>query len=412
MKTKNIFFVLIYLLSGSIKPGTGHCFAQELIQDQDFQQGFFVRDTIPPYSYFGPIRGDNSLAAPVWNTAEWASKSSLRSIPKDTVASGFFKWADNYKDFRFGPVGAEEYQLYFGVNSQNEYNNVYRLPSQAWPHLFVEQRLVPPYDFPGQGPGCPPLADLDSLVFKIDAKLLYNQTIMTAGYDPNYHAAQFLVYFYVQNTNASSSGYGKYVWLGVPLYDDRYLTLPGQVSYDIATATLINSIPSADFASGSLHTGNWVHAELDLLPYALAALDTAWANGFLNQSTDIADYKISGIVIGWELPGMNICTVGIKGVSLFAYSAPVGIKQEEINNEQSFDVYPNPSNGIFRVCRQGKDQEIYDLEIRNVLGEKIYSSVVKERPQEVNLAEAGSGIYFVSMSSDAGSVMQKLIIKR
>lgn len=411
MKTKNIFFVLVSITIWNLKSGSSNFFAQELIQDRDFQQGFFIRDTIAPYSYLGPIIGDSSLAPPVWNTAEWASKSSLRSIPRTTVGTGFYKWADNNKDFRFGPVGAEPYQLYFGVNSQNEYSNIYRLPAQAWPHLFVEQRLCAPYDFPGQGPGCPPLSDLDSLVFKIDAKLLYNQTIMTSGYDPNYHAAQFLVYFYVQNTNVASSGYGKYVWLGVPLYDDRYLTLPGQVSYDIATATLINSIPSADFASGSLHTGNWVHAQLDLLPYALAALDTAWANGFLNQSTDIADYKISGIVIGWELPGMNICTVGIKGVSLFAYSTPNGIDQEENGIEYFLNVSPNPSNGMFKIQASNHNAAANgQMEIYNVFGEKIHSAALSQ--SSIDLSGKPDGIYFINIKTDAQSFVGKLIIKK
>ena len=170
-------------------------YAQELVQDRDFQQGFYVRDRSSGV-YQGPIRCDTTVPAPVWSVAEWASQSSVLNITPLTLSDGMCKWADNNKDFRFGPIGAEPYQLYFGINSQNEYNNIYRQQGDPWPHLLIEQRLSAPFDFPGQGPGCPPLSVLDSLVFKIDAQLLYNLTIKNAGYDSTLHAAQFLIFFY------------------------------------------------------------------------------------------------------------------------------------------------------------------------------------------------------------------------
>jgi len=416
MKTKNIFYTAICIL-------TLNCSAQELIQDRDFQQGFYVRDTVYPYSYFGPLIGDSSLPPPVWNTAEWGSKSSLRSISRTTLASGFYQWADANKDFRFGPVGAEEYELYFGVNSQSEYDSIYRTPDQFWPHLLIEQRFSPPYDFPGQGPGCPSFSNLDSLIFQIDAKLLYNLTIMNAGYDPTYHAAQFLIYFTVQNSNPSSSGYGKYVWLGMQLYDDRFAIPPSGVSYDIGTETLINEIPYLDFASVSTHNGAWVHAQIDLLPYALAALDTAWTNGFLNESTDLADYKIGGMNMGWELPGMNISTVGVKGISLVAYQMTTGIGEEKNENDFSVNIYPNPSSGKIEV--RSEKLEVKSVEIYNVLGEKIASSNSSSvgrggfnslpsggQGWALDLSSQPSGIYFLNIKTDRQSIIQKLLIHK
>lgn len=413
-------FLFIVVLTANCELPTAGCLSQELIRDRDFQQGFYVRDRFSG-TYAGPITCDSTLAAPVWNTAEWGSKSSVLNMSSVITGSGMCKWADNYKDFRFGPVGAEEYVLYFGVNSQNEYNNIYRVNGQPWPHLLIEQRFSPPYEFPGQGPGCPPLSLADSLVFQIDSKLLYNQTIMNAGYDPTLHAAEFLVYFTVQNLNPSSSGYGKYVWLGMQLYDDRFPIPYAGVSYDTATATLINQIPYLDFSSTTTHNGTWVHATVDILPYAIAALDTAWANGFLNESTNLADYKIGGMNMGWELPGMNICTVGVKGISLFAYTATTGINEDENGNGSVLNIFPNPSGGIFTIQIPGGSPPMdglasassssqYTIEVLNVLGEEIYST--RSTRSTINLANKPNGIYIIKVRTEKQTLTNKLIIQR
>ncbi len=379
--------------------------AQELIQDRDFQQGFYVRDRTNGAVLPAPIRCDNTVATPVWNMAEWNSQSTVSAIPPATLGDGMCQWADNNKDFRFGPIGAEPYQLYFGVNSQSEYNNIYRLPGQPWPHLLVEQILSAPFDFAGQGPGCPALSLTDSLVFQIDAQLLYNLTIKNAGYDSTMHAGQFLIFFTVQNLNQSSSGYGKYVWLGVPLYDDRTPMLPGNMSYDVGTQTLINNIAYTAIANTSLHSGNWIHARVNLLPYAKAALDTAWANGFINESTNYADYKIGGMNMGWELPGMNIATMGVKGISLYAYSNSTTVKDEK--NKMKLDIYPNPATDSFVLkANCGADQvlHIYDLQGNILLTQNIGEVTT------IGVKEFPAGMYHLNISGSKGVINQKIVI--
>ncbi|MBI4930209.1 MAG: T9SS type A sorting domain-containing protein [Bacteroidetes bacterium] len=403
--------VLLFVLTVNCKLETVNCFAQELVQDRDFQQGFYVRDRFSGL-FAGPITCDSTLASPVWNTAEWGSQTTFLAMTPSTLPDSMCQWADNNKDFRFGTLGAEEYELYFGVNSQSEFNNIYRANGEPWPHLLIEQRFSPPYDFPGQGPGCPSISTLDSLIFQIDSKLLYNQTIMTTGYDPSLHAAEFLVYFTVQNLNVSSSGYGKYVWLGMQLYDDRFAIPYAGVSYDTATATLINQIPYYDYSSETTHNGTWVHAQVNLIPYVIAALDTAWANGFLNESTDLADYKIGGMNMGWELPGMNISTVGVKGISLVAYQAVTGVNQLENENAHSVNIYPNPSNGTFQIQVAGGSSNEYKIEIYNVFGEKIHSSAMNNERLTINMSGANSEIYFLNIKAGDMPITRKLIIQK
>ncbi len=196
--------------------------AQELIYDTHFQDGLKVYS--PQYPPANPVQVDGTIGfdstrIPVWTCAQWSSKSSLVDITPTVLPNGWHHWDNSEKKMHFGPYGEEDYYILFGVNSYNEYDGIYRQVGENWPHLLVEQRLSPPGN---AGPGCPSMDKLGRLDFHLEVKLENDSTIIQNGYDKNIHAAQFNIYFTVQNLNQNSSGYGKdYIWLGVQVYDDR-----------------------------------------------------------------------------------------------------------------------------------------------------------------------------------------------
>jgi hypothetical protein len=69
--------------------------------------------------------------------------------------------------------------------------------------------------------------------------------------------------------------------------------------------------------------------------------------------------------------------------------------------EERFQVYPNPNNGIFRVCGDG----ITDLEVINTAGSLIYSGVT---PQ-VDISGHPFGIYYVKIVSEKGIEIKKVL---
>jgi hypothetical protein len=48
------------------------------------------------------------------------------------------------------------------------------------------------------------------------------------------------------------------------------------------------------------------------------ALETAWQRGFLTESKNLADYRISGMNIGWEVPGIFDVEMQLRKLSLKA----------------------------------------------------------------------------------------------
>jgi hypothetical protein len=124
------------------------------------------------------------------------------------------------------------------------------------------------------------------------------------------------MYFTVQNLNRQSAGYGKYLWFGVPMYDDRERWPKKYQAPDTGTGMFIFTPAAAAFARKSLQEGEWVRFNADLLPLMREGLQTAWEHGFLTESKDWADYHISGMNWGWEAPGIFDVSAALRGLSV------------------------------------------------------------------------------------------------
>ena len=53
-----------------------------------------------------------------------------------------------------------------------------------------------------------------------------------------------------------------------------------------------------------------------LLPLLAQGLRTAWQRGYLKDSQSLADYRIAGINLGWEVPGIFDVAMRVRNLSL------------------------------------------------------------------------------------------------
>ena len=287
----------------------------ELIFDRHFRRGFSALDP-ESGAVVGALVPGFASGAPAWELGQWGSATTLSAASPTTLPSGAVRWEDSYGAVTLGPSGSEEADLIFRVNAFAEYGGVYRTGSETrtWPHLLGQQRLSPPGNL---GPGCPPISQLTSLRFSTEARLLRDERHIGAGYDSGRHAASFLIYFTVQNLSAPGApGYGDFLWLGLTVYDDREPRPGLYVAGDEASGKLIYNIGLTPLTPGSLTDGAWHRLEADLLPHVRLALEAAWDRGLLTDSRDLADYRIGGMNIGWEIPGLNDAEVQVRDLSL------------------------------------------------------------------------------------------------
>jgi hypothetical protein len=282
---------------------------RELIGDNHVQQGLVLWETPPgKHVRYGELPGTET-GKPVWGLSQWSSRFPLATNAPLKTRDGALIWSNAAKMVAVGPSGSRRADLCLAVNSGAEYSPKSRNAGEPWVHLLVEQEFDPPTA----------LAGLSAAQFHVEARLRRAKRLPMENYSPGVHAAQFTIYFTVQNRNKKSPGHGDLVWFGVPVYDDRDRFPKAFKERDFGGTEKFIFTPEGNiFTSNSTHDGQWVSLDKDLLPLMREALTTAWGRGFLKGSKEFGDYYIGGIYMGWELPGSYDVEMQVRNLSLKA----------------------------------------------------------------------------------------------
>jgi len=287
--------------------------AVELIADPSFNEGFTAKDRAGKQQVI-QWKKDRP---PVWDVAQHYSKNSITDPQWLSLRSNGLTFRGACQIFIAHPEegGAD---IIMGVNAFKEFGGIYRKNGEPWPHEYVSQRISNPKGHLGST--SPQLSEIEHIDLSLDMRLLYDRSHQSIGYNPQLHAALFLLFFTVQNLNPHSKGFGDYYWFGIGLYDSRERITRPLVHQDKgsalkqATDKLIYDVGIAPFTNKIVADGNWVTVRGDILPYIRAGLEESWKQGFLPESKDLADYRIGEITLGWEITGLNDAAVAVKNL--------------------------------------------------------------------------------------------------
>lgn len=133
------------------------------------------------------------------------------------------------------------------------------------------------------------------------------------------------------------------------------------------------------------------------------AVNSALINGsgkFCIQNNSLNSGTMSGTFDFCDQTGGNVDynTGTIAGtITNCTFSCATGI-DEDLNN-LSVNLYPNPSNGIFSInLKNTHTQKVID--IRNVLGERVYSANLSDEKTKIDLSTEKKGIYFYQLKTE------------
>ncbi len=102
-------------------------------------------------------------------------------------------------------------------------------------------------------------------------------------------------------------------------------------------------------------------------------------------------------------------SVGMKGA--IVVQVTTNIAEEMIKPE--ILVYPNPSDGKFRVeYSDFQKSKLSSLEVYSIRGEKLYESFITNSISEIDLGSRANGIYFLKINEGQKILTEKTIIKR
>lgn len=282
---------------------------RELIRDPHFRAGFLLLEPKPGKRVvYGEVNDTAAPAKPVWDLCQWSSRFPLEAGRAKRLAGGSLCFTNLAKQVCLGDASNGGANLALGVNASVEYaGRARKSPGEPWVHLLVQQEFEQP----------PSLADLASCQFHVEARLMHARLFRTDDYSPSLHAAQFLIFLTVANRNPQSPGYGQYFWFGIPIYDDRARIVPAYQAQDFGDTKMFIYTPASDvFTKQSTHDNEWVTFAADLIPLLRKGLAAGWQRGFMAGSRDAADYRLTGIVIGWEVPGILDVELALRNLSL------------------------------------------------------------------------------------------------
>jgi hypothetical protein len=378
------------VLTGWLVSGL-HVMAVQLIADRHFQDGMIVLDPVSGADE-GILQYKDSYSSTQWRLAQWGSQQTVSGAGPTALLSGALGWSNAFKTIVTGPMRNEDAELVLAVNAINEYGGVYREAGESWPHLLVSQGIGNPQGWFKEV--APWISDLNEVFLDIELNLRHADHIYTNGYSSALHAAQFLLYFTIQNLNKSNPGYGDYFWFGLRFYDDRE-SLPGlSVNHDIGTGKLIYNIGIAPFTDEGMTAGEWKRIRGDLLPHIKAGLQEAWICGYLTNSFDLADYKIGGMNMGWEVPGLSDVSMQVRNFSVQAYGLDFA-RTFEFNEDGDPEGWTavnmteigtnDPANGIWALKVPGSEPQMIGPAMR--LSAERYPAVAVRLANDGNPAE-------------------------
>lgn len=280
-----------------------------VLSDRGFERGLIRKRAAEP-SPGNLYPFGQAATAPIWEIAEWGTKFDLTEADRQAESNGAIRYANQGKSIAFSKEG-DEMKVTMDIFTSAEYDAP-RQQNQAWPHLLIEQEFSEK----------PLLKDLEGLVLKFEGRLTGAEMKMDErDFDAGLHTAQFQLFITVQDQNPNSAYYGDYLWFGIPFYDYRYREIPLYAAQDLgkgdATGKFIYSIATADYMKGSFHDGEWVTVEKDIYPFITAALKLARERGYLTGSFD-EDFRLSGMNLGWEVPGTFDAGFEFRGFDLRA----------------------------------------------------------------------------------------------
>ena len=158
-------------------------------------------------------------------------------------------------------------------------------------------------------------------------------------------------------------------------------SLPSMVSSEY-----INTIPQIENQNGFLiDTTQWVQVQGCFLAQGGEQYITI-GNFNSNANTDTLRILSSNPLTG---TGTDVAYYYIDDVYLYD-ALTTGINEQ--GKENDIEVYPNPNNGFFEINNLPEEKCV--LRITNALGQLVYTTVLQQSKNMINLSEEKEGIYF------------------
>ena len=138
-----------------------------------------------------------------------------------------------------------------------------------------------------------------------------------------------------------------------------------------------------------------------------------WSTGATTQKITVnpADFPVGNQTFSVEVTNENMCSKSDSRLVEIRDCTAI----DENGAYVGFEVFPNPSQGIFTVNFNSESIKTADLRVINLTGTVVFEqkniSIQNNFSTKINLASLPQGIYFVEMTDGKQHFSKKLLIK-
>lgn len=239
----------------------------------------------------------------------------------------------------------------------------------------------------------------NSGTFQIDS--LLNQTILNNTNNGIINATQFMI----------STG-GSFTNLGTVNSTNLLNIATIDNTGSINVTDILNSKSFTNSLSGIIHvSNNFLNTDSLATPNLFTnngsvVVSNDWRNagnidgsgGFCVHNNSMNTGSISGTIDFCDQTGnvVDLNTGSIDATVTYCQNAcSVGVSENLAS--ASFSLYPNPNNGIFALISNSNN---FNLEIFDLLGQKVYSDKVVQSTMEIQIPNNTKGIYFCKIINE------------
>lgn len=132
-----------------------------------------------------------------------------------------------------------------------------------------------------------------------------------------------------------------------------------------------------------------------------------WSANTNNQTTPTATGLVHNTTYTVTITDNNGCTT-VANVTVNITNI------DNIPNLAKFEIFPNPTQGIFQIQVDLKSAKAINLRVTNVLGQifRSYNSTGKSLSIPVNIEEQANGVYFITLTTDKQTITRKITLNR
>jgi uncharacterized protein YjdB len=123
--------------------------------------------------------------------------------------------------------------------------------------------------------------------------------------------------------------------------------------------------------------------------------------------------------LGQDFYGTQVPSGGLPDIGLVEFKNPSGSVTTSVSHlndagRDDFQVYPNPSQGIFNVYVKNNNSKGFRITIKDLSGKMVYENIFSSELdflQEINISTMQKGIYIVAVEDNTRSMSQPIILK-